>query len=377
MSDESPNPATPPPASGPPAPAAPPPPPAAPLLSPAVASSAASPAGTATLSVVALVIAGIALVFAAWQWQLGSGRVNDLQQELARRLAEGAQGAKETRSAAEQSRELVRDLQVKLGVVESRLADSQNQQVALEALYQELSASRDEWALAEIEQIVLVAAQQLQLSGNVRAALLALQTADNRLARLDRPQLAVVRKAINKDIDRLKLAPTADVVGAAVKLDNVIAAVEALPLAMELRPPPAKQAGTEAAGDGAMARILRDAWAELRGLVRIQNVEREEVPLLAPAQAFFLRENLKLRLLSARLALLSRDEATYRSDLRAAREWLVRYFEAREKPVAATVATLRALGEAPVGVETIDISASLDAIRALKSTREKSRPPAS
>jgi uroporphyrin-3 C-methyltransferase len=323
------------------------------------------------------VIAGIALVFAAWQWQSATGRVNDLQQDLARRLAEGAQGAKETRSAAEQSRELVRDLQVKLGVVESRLAESQNQQVALEALYQELSASRDEWALAEIEQIVLIAAQQLQLSGNVRSALLALQTADNRLARLDRPQLAVVRKAINKDIDRLKLAPTADVVGAAVKLDNVIAAVEALPLAMELRPAPAKQAGTETAGDGAMSRILRDAWAELRGLVRIQNVEREEVPLLAPAQAFFLRENLKLRLLSARLALLSRDEATYRSDLRVAREWLVRYFEAREKPVAATVATLRALGEVPVGIEAIDISASLDAIRALKSTREKSRAPGS
>src|SRR6266542_2987440 len=68
----------------------------------------------------------------------------------------------------------------------ARLAESQSQSLALEALYQDLSRNRDEWQLAEIEQVLAIASQQLQLARNVRAALLALQLADSRLARTDR-----------------------------------------------------------------------------------------------------------------------------------------------------------------------------------------------
>src|SRR5207342_1659331 len=105
------------------------------------------------------------------------------------------------------AQEAAGDVQVKVGVLDDKLAQSQNQQVALESLYQELSRNRDDWSLAEIEQIVLIASQQLQLAGDVRAALLALQTADSRLQRLDKPQLIPLRKVIAKDIERLKALP--------------------------------------------------------------------------------------------------------------------------------------------------------------------------
>jgi uroporphyrin-3 C-methyltransferase len=322
--------------------------------------------------VLGLVIALIALLFAAWQWHESRLMTEMLRQELARKLAELDGVNKESKVLADQAKESSTETQVKLGVLESRLAESQSQQIALEALYQELSRNRDEWTFAEIEQTLLIASQQLQLAGNVKAALIALQDVDARLQRMERPQLTPLRKAIARDIDRLKALPFADVIGISVRLDNVIAAVDTLPLAMEVRPPAtaSSEPGTDA-GPRPWQRFLGEAWTELKQLVRVQHMDRPEVPLLTPSQTFFLRENLKLRLLGARLALLSRDQASFRADLNAARDWIARYYDIREKGVANALTTLRNLGESDISIETPDISATLDALRALRASRER------
>lgn len=131
--------------------------------------------------------------------------------------------------------ESLRDAQAKIGALDGRLAEFQNQQGALEALYQELARNRDEWQLAEIEQVLAIAQQQLQLSGNVRAALLALQLAEGRLSRVDRPQFLPVRRALTRDIDRLKSLPVLDVPGLSLALDRLVSSVDALPLAFDER----------------------------------------------------------------------------------------------------------------------------------------------
>ena len=321
-----------------------------------------------------LLIGGCALLLLGWQWYDSNSRIGELQHELAKRLAVADVGNRESRGLVEASREALRELQGKVAVLESRLAESQNQQIALEALYQELSRNRDESALAEVEQILMLANQQLQLSGNVKAALIALQAADTRLQRIDRPQLNALRKVINKDIERLKLTPYVDVVGASVRLDNLIASIDSLPLAMEARPPAGKPALRPARdGEGAWARLAREAWQDLRQLVRIQNIDSPDIPLLAPEQSFFLRENLKLRLMGARMALLARDETSYKADLEAARAWVARYYDTRDKPIAHALTTLRQLAESPVSIQMPDISAGLDAVRNYKLVREKGR----
>jgi len=317
-------------------------------------------------------IAAFAAALFAWQWYDTRGEVNALRQELARKLADADTQGKESRIVAEQAREAVADAQVKLGVLESRLAESQNQQIALEALYQELSRNRDEWAYAEVEQSLFIASQQLSLAGNVKGALIALQAADARLQRMNRPQLTALRKAINRDIERLKAAPHVDAVAISARLDNLAAQVDKLPLAMEVRPQaeaPAPAPGAEQAS--AWARFWRDAWAEFKQLVRVQSMDKPEVPLLAPEQAYFLRENLKLRLIGARLALLSRDTSSYKADLRAARDWLARYYDARNNSVAYAAGTLRNLHDAEVSVQTPDIAATLEAMRGLRLARER------
>jgi uroporphyrin-3 C-methyltransferase len=204
----------------------------------------------------------------------------------------------------------------------------------------------------------------------VKAALLALQTADARLQRIDRPQLAPLRKVIERDIDRLQRSPFVDVVGITVKIDNLMDAIDTLPLAMQQRPPPEPppQAVEE---DNPFRRLLREMWQDLRSLVRIQTLERPEVPLVDPGQEFFLRENLKLRLLSARIALLQRDGKSYRNDLAEALQWVQRFYDTRNPGLAGAVATLKQLAQVDVAIDVPDIDASLNAVRDYKLTRDK------
>jgi len=321
-----------------------------------------------------MLIAVAAIAVAAWQWYDSRSEIGALRQEIAKKLADTDTQNKESRIVAEQAREAVAEAQVKLGVLESRLAESQSQQIALEALYQELSRNRDEWAYAEIEQSLFIASQQLALAGNVKGALIALQAADARLQRMDRPQLTALRKAINRDVERLKAAPHVDTVAISVRLDNLVAQVEKLPLAMEVRPQPEQPAAAQKEEDGGngWTRFWRDAWAEMKQLVRVQQMDKPDVPLLAPAQSYFLRENLKLRLIGARLALLSRDAASYKADLKAARDWLTRYYDTRNNSAAYALGMLRNLHDAEVSIEAPDISASLEAMRTLRVARERS-----
>ena len=321
----------------------------------------------------ATVIALVATLIFVWQWYDSHRQITSLQQELARRLAAVDVENKESRNVAEQVREATREAQVKLGMLEGKLQESQNQQVALEALYQELSRSRDESVLADVEQTLLVANQQLQVAGNVKSALIALEAADARLARLDRPQLASLRKVLARDLERLKLAPYVDVIGISARIDNLTSAIDSLPLAMEVRPADAattKKTSVEA-DSNVWTRFTRDLWRELRDLVRIENIDQPEMPLLAPAQIYFLRENLKLRLLGARLALLSRDEKSFKADLGAARDWLARYYDPRDKAVVNAVGVLRQLSASQIGIELPDVAASLDAVRNYRLTRER------
>ena len=80
--------------------------------------------------------------------------------------------------------------------------------------------------------------------------------------------------------------------------------------------------------------LAQAVWGETRDLVRVTRIEHPEAALVAPEQAFFLRENLKLRLLNARLALLSRQFDTAQADLRQSREMLARFFDMRSRKAA-------------------------------------------
>ncbi len=325
----------------------------------------------------------LALLFAVGWWDSRS-QVAALRAEMATRLKQEEDLSRQTQAAAREAQERMRDALLRMAALETRLVESQSQQVALESMVQDLSRSRDDWALSEIEQTLTLAAQQLQLAGNVRGALLALQNADARLGRADRAQFIAVRRALQKDIERLKALPQVDTAGIAIKLDAVIASADSLPLIFDEKLQPqavrsgqgaretAAAKGSEAPAPSLWQRLRDDAWEQFRLLVRIRDIDNADPVLLNPSQAFFLRENLKLRLLNARIALLQRNEGLFRQDLALANQWLARYFDVRSRAGAGAVASLNALVASAVSIELPTLADSLNAVR---NYRAPARPP--
>ena len=316
-------------------------------------------------------VALAALALAGWQWFETRQRLAEIEQETSRRLAAADAGSKEDRGALKQMREQIDGLQGKLGAADARLAEIQAQSAAVQALYQDLAGSRDESGVLEAEQAIALAGQQLQLAGNVPAAIVALRSAEARLARVDRPQLLPLRKALAADLERLAALPVVDLAAVNARLEQVLLTIDKLPLAMDMRPPETREKPAEAAQLPWWERTVAEIWQELKGLVRIQRFDRDEAMLLAPGQSFFLRENLKLRLLNARLALFSRDQATFRGELKAALEMLGRLFDVRDKGVDAAQATLRQLLATEIVIALPDLNETQAALRVLHNAKEK------
>ena len=316
-------------------------------------------------------VALAALALAGWQWFETRQRLAEIEQETSRRLEAADAGSKEDRGALKQMREQIDGLQGKLGAADARLAEIQAQSAAVQALYQDLAGSRDESGVLEAEQAIALAGQQLQLAGNVPAAIVALRSAEARLARVDRPQLLPLRKALAADLERLTALPVVDLAAVNARLEQVLLTIDNLPLAMDMRPPETREKPAEAAQLPWWERTVAEIWQELKGLVRIQRFDRDEAMLLAPGQSFFLRENLKLRLLNARLALFSRDQATFRGELKAALEMLGRLFDVRDKGVEAAQATLRQLLATEIVIALPGLNETQAALRVLHNGKEK------
>jgi len=331
-----------------------------------------------------LAILALAVLLAMQTWSTHT-RFNRLREDVARTLQKDNASNAETAQTVREIQEAAKELQVKVGVLENRQTEAQSQQAALEQMYQEISKNRDEWALSEIEQVLSTASQQLQLAGNVQGALIALQNADRSLSRSDKPQFITIRRAIARDIDKLKALPSVDQPGIALRLDNVISQIDSLPLlsdekpAEPIAPPRVNASGPAVAGKPAanltfLARATdtwrnwsHEMWDDIRQLIRVRTVDNPDALMLSPSESYFVRENLKLRLLNARLALLSRNEGTFRDDLNSAQQMLVKYFDTKARSTLAAQALLRQVQANNVTIDVPDLSESLNAVRNYKS----------
>ncbi len=310
---------------------------------------------------VLLAIIAIALTAASW---LGArDQARGVKTDMARKLAEFDASIKESRILARNADELTRQNLSRIAQIENQLSGSKEQQQALESLYKELARDRDQWTLSDIEQIVLTASQQLQLAGNVKAAIIALETADQRLLRLDKPQFTRLREAIASDLARLHATPFVDQTGISLKLSVLAENIRQWPLASVHTKKPAKAASGQTT-------LTRDLLAEFKNLVQIRRLDQGEPALLIPEQEYFLRHNLELRLLAARLALLSRDAAGYQADLGAAGKLLARYFNTQDAAVAAARAELRRLAALDAAPKLPELKESLAAIESYRQAKQ-------
>ena len=309
----------------------------------------------------------------AWNTQQ---RLKTAELEIVKRQQDAGTQAAEARLLARQSEAATRETAAKVALLEARVAETSLQRSQLEELIQSLSRSRDENVLSDVDAALRLALQQSAITGSAEPLLAALRQADERLSRYPQPRMDRVRRAVLQDLDRVKAAGTVDVPSLAIRIDEAVRLVDDLPLVAaidrrgakregEARPAAARASSPGGASsvsassaaapadtligppwlDARLRSLLGQVWAEVRGLVRVTRVDDPEAALLAPEQAFFLRENLKLRLLNARLALLSRQFDTAQADLREAQASLERYFDKGSRRVELAREQLRQVAQ--------------------------------
>jgi len=328
---------------------------------PAASAVAVRPARGPWVGVTLAGVLAVASAVLAWK---ADQRVATLEQELVRRQQDSSTQSAEARMLAKQAQQGMIDATAKVALLEARVAETASQRGQLEDLIQSLSRSRDENVLGDIEQAVRVALQQTAITGSAEPLVATLKQSDERLARYSQPRLDGVRRAIARDLDRVKSTNVTDISSLGIKLDEAVRMVDDLPLVAALETRSRETAARAASGSSARAamvpaasapassasaasgafwptrlnELVNDAagrvWGEARSLIRVTRIDTPEAMLIAPEQAYFLKENLKLRLLNARLALLSRQFETAQSDLQVAQSSLDRFFDRGNKRTA-------------------------------------------
>lgn len=348
------------------------------------------------LALISLVVAAVSLAVGAWLWQ----KLGQTQREMARRSQDNTVQVDQASKVSAQAEALTKELAARLTVAEVRLSEVSLQRSQLEELMLSLSRSRDDNLVQDLESALRLGQQQSQLTGSVAPLLAALQAADQRIDRAAQPRLNPVQRAIQRDIERVRGAAVADVPSVVLRLDELARLVDTWPMANQVGPMAAGVPSVAAAGaspaattdtpvtapstvpggetptdtapekpenapapapantqepapaTGWMAdwrerwdRVWRDVVRASRDLVRVSRIDQPEAALLAPEQAYFLRENLKLKLLNARLGLLARQPASALADLVSAEAALARYFNTEAPAVISARAALTQLLE--------------------------------
>ena len=326
--------------------------------------------------------------------------------EIEKRLLESIEiqlakvdSSEELRTVSNEIRKKREETDARFKLLETDLIESIGKQKILKELYQDLVPNRNETTIEEVEQLLFIANQQLRLANNVTSAMVAIQEADAKLQRINHPQISRLQNVLAKDLGLLEAVPKIDIIGIGLKLDGLAETIDQLPLAMEgaLSPKindtpnkPKTSGGVleilknffkdelhESQESGGMLRTLQDflleTWANLNKyvdieqyvnieqLVRIEHVGKQDIP--DPSHSYFLRENLKLRLLAAHNALLARDEGNFQAYLETSIEWINKYFNNKSEIGISMLETLSQLHSNEIALNVPNISTSYDAVR--------------
>ena len=301
-------------------------------------------------------------------------KLNGIQEILAKQTSDVSTQAVEARVSAKQAEELARDTAARLAVTDAKLSEVALQRAQLEDLMQSLSRSRDENLVVDIESAIRLAQQQSQLTGSVQPLLAALQSSQMRLTKVAQPRLAPLLRAIVRDIEQIKATPVTDTPTLLIKIDELVRAVDNLVLlnavgASGVNNAAIKTATASETLSWARAismswweKMLNDLWRNAQGLVRISRIDRPEASLLAPEQSYFVRENLKLRLLNVRLAVLARHFESAQADMNQVTRDLNKYFDVSSGQGPLTVALARDVLAQSKNTEIPRIDATLAAL---------------
>ncbi|MDD2833550.1 MAG: uroporphyrinogen-III C-methyltransferase [Methylotenera sp.] len=326
------------------------------------------------MAVATIILVIIAIFTLAWQWLNTRHRFNEIEKTLSIKLEKYQALNQQSLALAKQAEERSTQANARTIILEQKLAESRDQQEALQTLYTQLAENRESTAVAEVEQLLTIAKQQLQLAGNVKSALLALEAADQRLQPIELPRAISLRETLHLEIESLRELPQIDLIGISAQLTYLTELSSSLPLISERQPIENNLAyQSSVMGNSAEpVSFWQRMWQEVSSLVTVERIDRPEPPLLAPDHALYLRENIKLRLLTARIALLQHDDATFKADLNTVKTWLNQYFDTQHQDTISAFRLLNKLSSHNINIELPQLNNSLAAVNRYKLLLEKS-----
>lgn len=302
------------------------PPPAPEPVLPAAAPVPASPAiGWAVW--LAWAVAGLALLVTALLWQ----RLGGMQEQLARQSQESGRHALEARTLARNAETEVRESVGRLAALDGRVNDLVSYRNQLDALVQAVVRGHDENLVVELETTLRLAQDQAQLTGRIEPLLAALRSAERRLGRTTDMRFDGVAQAVARDLSRIQRVPAPDTGGLLARIEQLLHQVDSLPLANAVavmgRAARPVEVDPDAAANGWWQRWKQALSGETQRLLRVSRIDHPDAAMLSPEQSFFVRENLRLRLQGARLAVLARQHDAAQGDLAVAAALLEQWFD--------------------------------------------------
>ncbi|MGB3289295.1 MAG: uroporphyrinogen-III C-methyltransferase [Burkholderiaceae bacterium] len=359
-------------------------------------STAAAPRQRSMLLPAFVVLLLIVVALAAFAWNQKQ-LFDETRQNLASQAQSSASAVNQAVEQAQQALSLAQEQSRKISSLESSLRESREQADGLEQAFQTLTDSGSDLVLInDVDHLVTIAQQQLQLSGNVANAIISLETAQAQLARANRPTLASLQQTVNGDLDRLRAASTIDTAMLSTQLEelgNLLGAAALLvpdDAAPEPVPAPAAATGGVTAADSGYAdpdapwwkqgmataeQWSRSAWdaisQDLGQFITVRRVDDATALLMSPDQATRLRETLRLRVMTAQLALLMHQPNVWRSETAALVKALETRYDSRSQQARQALKIARQLADTPIDVKLPTVDNSLQAIATLREASVK------
>ncbi len=250
---------------------------------------------------------------------------------------------------------------------------------AISQVQRQLGKTRSDWLIADAEYLLSVANQRLHLVGDVNTTYEALEAADQRLRESGDAGVFKIREQIAKDITAIRSVAVADTVGIYASIQSLQTQVDSLVLFLPytgkaLTEPEAVQEPT----DKAAHNLLDSAIDQLEGIVTIRHTEHPIKEILTPEQAQFIREQLRVKLEMAKIALVQQHQQLYQSSLADAKKWAEKNF-AQDAQTNNFIAELDKFNAIKIRSQFPDISLSLKMLRDITKLRldaDKAMPQA-
>ena len=308
----------------------------------------------------------IALGVGGAGYYFGQQQVNEFQQKLTALEAQinnktvvsaPAQDVKFDTTQLAQLESANKATQDKIAQVEELINAKSHELVGLQSQINKVSAQANaqqptDWLFSEADFLLNNALRKLVLDNDVDTAVSLLKLADETLAKVNNSQSAAIRSAINQDLKQLLSVAGVDQNAVMQKLSQLANTVDELPV-LDVN-----------FGDDQNATKLSDSlsdWAEnaeksatsfLNHFIRISpkhGADRKE--LLAPNQDIYLRENIRLRLQLAIMAVPRQQNELYKQSLEAVASWIRSYFDTNAEVTQSFLKSVDELSELSIYVD--------------------------